>query len=137
MAAPYRLVCYTATVPTPIRIRDDGPPPYEQLRDRVAALIARGRWLPGDRVPTVRALADELGLAPNTVARAYRALEADGWLVGRGRAGTFVADHPPARAADPETALEDAADRYLRRAAQLGFDARAARAMLDRVGRRP
>jgi GntR family transcriptional regulator len=123
-------VCYTATVPTPIRIRPDGPPPYEQIRDRVAGLIARGRWLPGDRVPTVRGLADELGLAPNTVARAYRALEVDGWLVGRGRAGTFVADRPPV---DPDELLREAARDYLRRAAALGADRGTARRMLDRV----
>ena len=87
--------------------------------------------LPGDRLPPVRALRRGPGLAPNTVARAYRALEEEGWLVGRGRAGTFVADRPPV---DADVALAEAADAYLRRAAQLGFArADAIRAVRDRA----
>ena len=118
-------------MPLAIRIRPDGPPPYEQLREAMIARIEKGRLLPGDRVPTVRGLAGELGLAPNTVARAYRELEERGWLVGRGRAGTCVTDRPPRRPAAAERELARAADAYLRRAAQLGFDRRAAGAMLD------
>jgi DNA-binding transcriptional regulator YhcF (GntR family) len=113
-----------------VRIREDGPPPYEQLRDAIRARIERGSLLPGDRVPTVRGLADDLDLAPNTVARAYRELEVGGWLEGRGRAGTFVTVTAPATMGVAERALAGAADRYLRRAAQLGFDrAAAARAL--------
>lgn len=77
-------------------------PPFEQLKRQAADQIRRGRLRPGDRLPTVRRLADDLGLAPNTVARAYRELEAEGLVVGRGRAGTFVADGgaaPPAEGA--------------------------------------
>jgi DNA-binding transcriptional regulator YhcF (GntR family) len=117
----------------PLRIRDDGPPPYEQVRDRLRERIARGSLLPGDRVPTVRGLADQLGLAPNTIARAYRELERAGWLEGRGRAGTFVAGRLPDTPDEPDAALAEAADGYLRRAGQLGFDRAAARRMLDRV----
>ena len=117
----------------PLRIRDDGPPPYEQVRDRLRERIVRGSLLPGDRIPTVRGLADQLGLAPNTVARAYRDLEDEGWLEGRGRAGTFVAARLPDLPNDAEAALAEAADGYLRRASQLGFDRRDAHRMLDRV----
>lgn len=109
-----------------VRIREEGPPPYEQLRDAIRARIEHGSLLPGDRVPTVRGLADDLGLAPNTVARAYRELKVGGWLEGRGRAGTFVATTARAPVSDADRALAEAADRYLRRAAQLGFDRRAA-----------
>lgn len=66
-------------------------PPYEQLRSSVAGQVADGTLVAGTRLPTVRALAAELGLAVNTVAKAYRALEADGVIETRGRAGTFVA----------------------------------------------
>lgn len=66
-------------------------PPYEQLRSSVARQVADGTLVAGTRLPTVRALAVELGLAANTVAKAYRALEADGVIETRGRAGTFVA----------------------------------------------
>ena len=69
-----------------------GEPPFEQLRRQVAEQIRQGQLEPGDRLPTVRKLADDLGIAPNTVARAYRELEAEWLVVGRGRAGTFVAD---------------------------------------------
>jgi DNA-binding transcriptional regulator YhcF (GntR family) len=64
--------------------------PYEQLRSRVAAGVHDGSLPAGARLPTVRSLAEDLGLAVNTVAKAYRALEADGVVETRGRAGTFV-----------------------------------------------
>lgn len=66
-------------------------PPYEQLRSAVAGQVAGGTLVAGTRLPTVRALAADLGLAVNTVAKAYRALESDGVIETRGRAGTFVA----------------------------------------------
>ena len=111
-------------------IRDGRGRPYEQVRDHVTALIVRGSLLPGDRLPPVRACAEQLGLAPNTIARAYRTLEDEGWIVGRGRAGTFVGDVLPERPAAPDDALARAAAAYLRRAEQLGFDrAAAARAL--------
>ena len=71
-------------------------PPFEQLRSQVARRAAAGDLAPGTRLPTVRALATELGLAANTVARAYRELEADGVVVTEGRRGTFVAATPAA-----------------------------------------
>lgn len=74
-------------------------PPFEQLRAQVTALVRSGELQPGDRLPTVRALAEKLGIAANTVARAYRELEADGLVEGRGRAGTFIADDGHGRAA--------------------------------------
>jgi DNA-binding transcriptional regulator YhcF (GntR family) len=114
----------------PITIRDGAGPPYLQVLERVRALIERGSLLPGERIPTVRSLADRLDLAPNTVARAYRALEDDGWIVGRGRAGTFVTDTLPGPPPSLADALAWAAAAYLRRAEQLGFDrAAAARAL--------
>lgn len=74
-------------------------PPFEQLREQITAQITSGELRAGDRLPTVRRLAEDLGIATNTVAHAYRALEADGLLQGRGRAGTFVADDDSGRAA--------------------------------------
>ncbi|HEX5967610.1 MAG TPA: GntR family transcriptional regulator [Intrasporangium sp.] len=66
-------------------------PSFEQVRAQLAGLITSGRLLPGDRLPTVRALAADLGLAVNTVARAYKELEASGLVETRRRAGTVVA----------------------------------------------
>lgn len=66
-------------------------PPFEQVRAQLAGLIGAGKLLPGERLPTVRALAADLGLAVNTVARAYKELEAAGLVETRRRAGTVVA----------------------------------------------
>lgn len=65
-------------------------PPYEQVRRQVAALVAAGELAAGEKLPTVRQLATDLGLAANTVARAYRELEAGGVVATHGRRGTFV-----------------------------------------------
>ena len=65
-------------------------PPYEQVREQIRDRVARGKLAPGTRLPTVRGLATDLGLAPNTVARAYRELEALGVIETRGRAGSVV-----------------------------------------------
>jgi DNA-binding transcriptional regulator YhcF (GntR family) len=67
-------------------------PPYQQIRLQVLAAIAAGTLTNGSRLPTIRQLADDLDLAANTVARAYRELEADGAIETRGRKGTFVRD---------------------------------------------
>lgn len=69
---------------------EDHTPPYLQLRTRVIEAIRSGQLVPGQQLPTVRALADSAGLAVNTVAHAYRSLDEDGFVEGRGRAGTFV-----------------------------------------------
>lgn len=95
-------------------------PASARVREGVRSAIHDGRLLPGDRLLTVRALAAEHGLAPNTVAKAYRELEDLGYLSARGRAGTFVAATPPV-APDPEGhALAEAAGRFARQARRLG-----------------
>lgn len=69
---------------------DDFTPPYEQLRRQIAAYVAAGELAAGDRLPPVRQLARDLGIAPGTVARAYSELEAQA-VVTTSRAGTVVA----------------------------------------------
>ncbi|MEU7577434.1 GntR family transcriptional regulator [Streptomyces sp. NPDC041068] len=68
-----------------------GDAPYEQVRAQIAEQARAGVLPVGYKLPTVRGLAESLGLAANTVAKAYRALEADGVVETRGRNGTFVA----------------------------------------------
>ena len=82
-------------------------PPFEQLRSQIVAEIAADELVPGERLPTVRRLAEDLGVAPGTVARAYRELETAGFIETRGRNGTFVA------------AYGDAATRQAQRAASV------------------
>ncbi len=70
-------------------------PVYQQVADQVRRLVALGELAPGSALPSVRQLAGDLGVNLNTVARAYRLLEAEGFLVIRDRSGVIVA--PPAR----------------------------------------
>lgn len=69
---------------------DSEIPPFEQVRTQIARSVATGALEPGERLPTVRRLAADLGLAVNTVARAFRELESDGVIITRGRQGSFV-----------------------------------------------
>ena len=101
--------------------------PYEQLRAQIADQ-ARGGVLPtGYKLPTVRGLAEDLGLAANTVAKAYRALESDGVIETRGRHGTYIAAAGDAAARE----AAEAAQSYVRRAQRLGLDRAAALAAVE------
>lgn len=71
---------------------DSDRPVFDQLREQIADQVRRGSLPAGTALPTVRGLAADLGLAPNTVARTYRLLEQDGLVVTAGRRGTTVAD---------------------------------------------
>lgn len=93
-----------------------GTPLFDQLRSQIIDGIRNGRLAPGTRLPTVRELAGQLGLAVNTVARAYRELEAAGLLETRGRFGTFVARADPA-----DAAMAAAARTYAEAARALGM----------------
>ena len=68
-------------------------PPFEQLRGGLVEAIGRGELAAGTRLPTVRGLAESLGVAAGTVARAYRELEASAVIETRGRSGSFVSPH--------------------------------------------
>lgn len=105
--------------------------PFEQVRSQVSEQARDGRLPVGHRMPTVRGLAAELGLAANTVAKAYRALEGDGVIETRGRNGTFVA--AAGDAADREAAA--AAATYAERVRRLGLDRAAALAAVDEAVR--
>ncbi|MFJ8947507.1 GntR family transcriptional regulator [Streptomyces sp. NPDC102395] len=94
----------------------EGAAPYEQVRAQIAEQARSGALPVGHRLPTVRGLAESLGLAANTVAKAYRALEADGVIETRGRNGTFVAAAGSAAARE----LAAAAQAYAERARRLG-----------------
>ena len=98
--------------------------PFEQLREQIAGQARAGVLPVGYRMPTVRGLAETLGLAANTVAKAYRALESDGVIETRGRHGTFIA--AAGDAARREAAA--AAAGYAQRARRLGLDRKQAAA---------
>jgi DNA-binding transcriptional regulator YhcF (GntR family) len=104
-------------------------PPYEQLRQQVTALVVGGALAPGSRLPPIRQLAGDLGLAGGTVARAYRELESDGVVASRGRHGTVVVG-PPDRSPTPSVELLEAARRYADAASSTGAGLDAAIAAL-------
>lgn len=84
-------------------------PVYEQVRQQVTRMAVAGTLAPGQRLPTIRQLATDLGLAKGTVARAYELLEADRVIETQGRNGSFVTDLP-APAPPPVAGTEQAAD---------------------------
>lgn len=94
-------------------------PPFEQLRQQLFAQIRSGELAAGSRLPTVRRLADDLGIAPNTVARCYRELEREGIVETRGRNGTVVSWSPDGA----EREVEQAAQTFAERIRSLGYDA--------------
>ncbi|MFD5078221.1 GntR family transcriptional regulator [Streptomyces sp. NPDC058371] len=93
---------------------DAGAAPYEQVRAQISEQARSGALPVGYKLPTVRGLAESLGLAANTVAKAYRALEADGVIETRGRNGTFVAAAGSAAEREAATAAQAYADRVRR-----------------------
>ena len=73
---------------------DPAPSNASEVMTEIERRITKGELSPGARLPPVRAAAAELGLAPNTVATAYRQLQDRGLVFGDGRRGTFVSDRP-------------------------------------------
>jgi GntR family transcriptional regulator len=100
-----------------------GVPIYRQIQDQIRYGIASGRLSPGEQLPTVRALAVELSVNPNTVIKAYTELERQGVLTTEQGSGTFIA-RAPAVALPPEerqAKLESLCAEFLGQAAQYGF----------------
>ena len=115
MTAPAR----RGTPPPDLRVDlGSAVPPFEQIRAQVSELIAAGALPPGTRLPTVRALASDLGIAAGTVARAYRELESAGFVESRRRHGTTVSGTPPA---PTHAEVAEAADQLLSRARAAGL----------------
>ena len=75
----------------------DPRPIYAQIMDHYRELIASGIMLPGERLPSVRELAVELSINPNTIQRSYRALELEGWIATVPGKGCFVCDNETTR----------------------------------------
>lgn len=97
-----------------------GIPVYLQLREQILHAISSGGLRPGDQLPTVREVAVELSINPNTVNRAYAELERDGLLTSTRGRGTFVAG-PGAAAPAKRDRLMDVARRALAECRSFGF----------------
>lgn len=114
-----------------------GDPVFRQIVDHVKREIATGRMKPDDRLPSVRDLAKELVINPNTIARAYQALEAEGVTYSRRGAGTFIAaTKPSATAAERRRRFKDAIEAALADAFHLGLSEEEARRGFDAAMKR-
>jgi GntR family transcriptional regulator len=99
----------------------DGLPIYLQIVNQVKYLVASGRLAPGEELPAIRVLAEELVVNPNTVARAYRELEVAGVVEKRRTAGTFVSGTgSPLARRERLKILTERVDALLAEARQLG-----------------
>ena len=100
-----------------------GTPPYEQIRVQIARMVGGGVLAPGARLPTIQQLANDLAVAPGTVARAYKELERDGIVVSKRRKGTMISDAPPkVPTREIREELDAAAQRFALEIRQLGAD---------------
>jgi len=114
-----------------------GSPVFEQIVFQVKTAIARGELAPGDKLPSVRDLAKETAVNPNTVVRALEALERERVIVRRQGAGCFVA--PPSSdltAKARQKQLDDALDRVVTDAFHLGFTTRDVKSAIDEALKR-
>jgi GntR family transcriptional regulator len=119
----------------PLLVLDPGAaqPPSEQIAEQLRLQIAAGRLPAGAGLPSVRQLARDLGVAPNTVVRAYNELERQGWVVASARRGVAVADvSAPVRHAERRREVERAVAGLMVTAGRLGVGAAELRAELDR-----
>lgn len=99
-----------------------GTPIYLQIVNQVRYLVASGHLAPGDELPPIRALAEQLLITPNTVARAYLELERSGIVLKRHGSGTYVAESPPSVSrGQRRRILTERADALLAEARQLGI----------------
>lgn len=107
-----------------IRIDKTGPVPiHHQIKEQIAGLVHAGKLKPGEQLPTIRALSIELAVNTNTIAHAYRELDAEGLIETRRGEGTFVAPEAPApnRAERREQTLRHLVARLLAEADRLGY----------------
>lgn len=95
-------------------------PVYAQIVRQAREAVARGDLRPGEQLPTVRELAVDLVINPNTIAAAYREMERAGLVVTQRGRGTFVADRQPVSAAERRRLIQKPLDQLLTEAAHLG-----------------
>lgn len=95
-------------------------PVYEQVREQIRRMVAAGTLTPGTRLPTIRQLAADLGLAKGTIERAYELLEGDAVIERHGRNGTYVSEAAKTSRRETAVELQLAAEQLVISARQLG-----------------
>jgi GntR family transcriptional regulator len=113
-----------------------GVPAYRQIIDQIHGAIASGRLAAGDQLPTVRQLAVDLAINPNTVVRAYRELEIRGVLTTQQGTGTFIAERPAEDNTEQrDRRLDQLVAEFIARAGSEGFTLKDLRDRLAAVKR--
>lgn len=111
--------------------------PFQQIAEQLREFVERGDLRPGDSLPTVRQLAVDLGVAPNTVARAYTDLQDAGWLTSDGRRGTRVSQSIPADDVKRRArVLQGDIDRFVIALRRRGYSKAEIRTALERTAAR-
>ena len=115
-----------------------GVPIYRQIQDQIRYGVASGLLTPGEQLPTVRALAVELSVNPNTVIKAYSELEREGLLATEQGSGTFVSAEPTAAVPEEnrQAKLESLCSEFLANAARYGFSFEDIQAGIQRITER-
>jgi GntR family transcriptional regulator len=107
-----------------------GVPPYLQLVHQVRQSLLLGYLREGDRLPTVKDVAGDLVINPNTVVKAYRQLEHEGLAAGRPGQGTFITASSPAALPEAQQDLRASLEEWLRAAEQAGLSEEAVTALI-------
>ena len=112
---------------------DEGLPIYRQIMDAVIGRIACGRWPPGEKLPSIREMAESARVNPNTVARAFHELERTGLVVARRGEGTFVTDDAAAIAACRREKAGELWEDFLGKMRELGYGSEEIRRLVSEL----
>lgn len=99
----------------------DDAPIYQQIMDGIKQRIATGDWVPGQKLPSVRELAVEAGVNPNTMQKALAELEREGLLYAKRTAGRFVAEQKGITKGLQEELMEKYVEEFLANMRRLGY----------------
>ncbi len=96
-------------------------PVYEQLKRQIRLGIVSGKYPTGHRMPSIRQLAAQLTINPNTIAKVYRQLESDGFLISRSGSGFFVSLEKEQLTKTRKSLLAEITEEFISSAIELGF----------------
>ena len=108
-------------------------PIYEQIIENVKRLIIQGVLLPEEKLPSVRSLAQELTINPNTIQKAYRELEREGYVISRPGKGSFVNDMTETMNIEHIKTLTDEVERLIKELVFLDVPGISLKAMIDKA----
>lgn len=100
---------------------DNSRPIYQQIIDELLRQMVRGKWPPGSQMPSVRELAEQYRVNPNTVQRVYQEMERNGWTYTKRGQGTFVVENTAQILGLRQELAAESVRRFITELAELGF----------------